>query len=164
MPADHAPLPYSPTQIIAQTFGLDAALLFDDEAQGRIQLDGAVLHLQVYQKEAANVLLLLADLGPLARENRLALYQLLLAANSGWRELAGGALCTDETGERAWLRLRLDLNTLTAEVLDRWLTALVQAAEAWARRLAMPPAAANQPVPEPELPPALFGNHSYPMV
>lgn len=164
MPSDTVPLTYSPAQIIGQTFGLDPALLFDAQGQGLVQLDGAVLHLQIYQKEGANVLVLLADLGPLPREKRLAHYQLLLAANSGWRELAGGALCTDETGERAWLRLRLDLNTLAAKVLGQWLTALVQAAEAWAVRLGTPAAPATPPRAMPTVPPGFFGSHPFQLV
>ena len=81
---------------------------------------------------------LLADLGRLPNPGRQEAQQLMLVANSGWRDLAGGALCTNESGERALLRLRLDLNTLSAEVLTQWLTAFVVAAETWAERLAAP--------------------------
>lgn len=78
---------------------------------------------------------LLADLGRLPNKDRQAAHQRMLVANSGWRDLAGGTLCTNETGERALLRLRLDLNTLSAEVLTQWLMAFVVAAESWAERL-----------------------------
>lgn len=128
-------LPYSPLQIIGQAVGLDPAQLFDEEAQAQVELDGALLHLQLHQQEDANVLVLLADLGRLPNKDRQAAHQRMLVANSGWRDLAGGALCTNETGERALLRLRLDLNTLSAEVLTQWLMAFVVAAESWAERL-----------------------------
>lgn len=123
--------PYSPQQVIGQAFGLDPGLLFDEEGQGQIQLEGALLHLQLYQNDA-NVLLLMADLGQLPVDDRRGIYQQMLVANSGWRELAGGALCTNETGERALLRLRLDLNALDSEILTHWIAAFVAAAEHWA--------------------------------
>ncbi len=131
-------LPYSPQQVIGQAFGLDPDLLFDPEGHGLIQLDGALLHLQVYQQETTYVLLLLADLGPVPQRGRSEIHQLMLVANSGWRELAGGALCTNESGDRAHLRLRLDLKTINAEVLEQWLTAFVAASENWAQRLGTP--------------------------
>lgn len=130
-----SPLPYSPQQVIGQAFGIDPELLFGPEGHGQVQLDGALLHLQVYQQEAAHVLLLLADLGPLPQQGRAEMHQRMLVANSGWRELAGGALCTNGSSDRAHLRLRLDLKTLTVEVLQQWLTAFVVAAEDWAERL-----------------------------
>ncbi|MBS7778665.1 type III secretion system chaperone [Acidovorax sp. CCYZU-2555] len=133
--------PYSPQEVLAQAFGLDQALLFDEAGQGRIQLDGALLHLQLYQEDA-NVLLLMADLGQLPVNDRHALHQQMLVANSGWSALAGGALCTNESGERALLRLRLDLNALNSEILTHWLTAFVTAAEHWAALLAAPAQAA----------------------
>lgn len=133
--------PYSPRQVLAQAFGLDPALLFDKAGQGRIQLDGALLHLQLYQEDA-NVLLLMADLGQLPVNDRRGIHQQMLVANSGWSALAGGALCTDESGERAFLRLRLDLNALNSEILTHWLTAFVTAAEHWAAQLAAPATAA----------------------
>lgn len=136
MTSADSPLPYSPQQVIGQAFGLDPDLLFSPEGHGQVQLDGALLHLQVYQQEAAHVLLLLADLGPLPQRGRSEIHQLMLVANSGWRELAGGALCTNESGDRGHLRLRLDLRTLQADVLGQWLTAFVAATESWAQRLA----------------------------
>ncbi len=144
-----SPLPYSPQSIIGQAFALDPAQLFNEQAHGQVQLDAALLHLQVYQQDSANVLLLLADLGRLPNPGRQEAQQLMLVANSGWRDLAGGALCTNESGERALLRLRLDLNTLSAEVLTQWLTAFVVAAETWAERLAAPtsPAANTATMP-----------------
>jgi len=134
--------PYSPQQVLAQAFDLEPALLFSETGQGQIQLDGALLHLQLYQ-ENANVLLLMADLGQLPANDRRVIYQQMLVANSGWSALAGGALCTNESGERALLRLRLDLNTLDSEKLTHWLTAFVTAAEHWAAQLG-----AASPVPE----------------
>ncbi len=133
--------PYSPRQVLAEAFGLDPALLFDEAGQGRIQLDGALLHLQLYQEDA-NVLLLMADLGQLPVNDRRGIHQQMLVANSGWSALAGGALCTNESGESAFLRLRLDLNALNSEILTHWLTAFVTAAEHWAAQLAAPAAAA----------------------
>ena len=126
--------PYSPQQVLAQAFDLEPALLFSETGQGQIQLDGALLHLQLYQ-DHANVLLLMADLGQLPRGDRSGIYQQMLVANSGWSALAGGALCTNESGEHALLRLRLDLNTLGSEILTQWLTAFVTAAEHWAAQL-----------------------------
>lgn len=126
--------PYSPQQVLAQAFDLEPALLFSETGQGQIQLDGALLHLQLYQ-DHANVLLLMADLGQLPRGDRSGIYQQMLVANSGWSALAGGALCTNESGEHALLRLRLDLNTLGSEKLTHWLTAFVTAAEHWAAQL-----------------------------
>lgn len=126
---------YSPPQVLADAFGLDPSLLFNATGQGQIQLDGALLHLQLYQEDA-NVLLLMADLGQLPANDRRGLYQQMLVANSGWSALAGGALCTNESGEHALLRLRLDLNTLGSEKLIHWLSAFVTAAEHWAAQLA----------------------------
>ncbi|MEG1768720.1 MAG: type III secretion system chaperone [Comamonas sp.] len=133
--------PYSPQQVIGQAFGLDPDLLFDEEDQGQIQLEGALLHLQLYQEDA-NVLLLMADLGQLPVNDRRGIHQQMLVANSGWSALAGGALCTNESGERALLRLRLDLNALNSEILTHWLTAFVTAAEHWAAQLTAPAAGA----------------------
>ena len=135
MNATASPQPYSPQQVLADAFGLDPALLFNASGLGQIQLDGALLHLQLYQEDA-NVLLLMADLGQLPATARRGLYQQMLVANSGWSALAGGALCTNESGEHALLRLRLDLNTLGSEKLSHWLTAFVTAAEHWAAQLA----------------------------
>lgn len=126
--------PYSPQHVLAQAFGLDPALLINENGQGQVQLNGALLHLQLYQGHG-NVLLLMADLGRLPRGDRSGIYQQMLVANSGWSALAGGALCTNESGEHALLRLRLDLNTLGSEILTQWLTAFVTAAEHWAAQL-----------------------------
>jgi len=144
-------LPYSPQQVISQAFDFDPAELFAEQDQGQVQLDGALLYIKLYQQEESNVLLLMADLGFLPTEQRTAYYQMMLVANSGWRDLAGGALCTDDSGDQAFLRLRLDLDTLGAEMLAQWLAAFVFAAEAWAMRFAATDSPAEAAAEAPEL-------------
>lgn len=154
-----ASLPYAPRQVISQAFGFDCAELFAEPDQGQVQLQGALLLIKLYHQEKSDVLLLMADLGLLPTQHRSAYCQMLLVANSGWRDLAGGALCTDESGERAMLRLRLDLRALSAEQLPRSLAVFVAAAEAWAARLAPVSCEVNAPDPGIEFvrPPELVG-------
>lgn len=137
MPAEVSSLPYYPQQVIGEAFDLEPDALFNKEGHGVVQLNGPLLHMQIYRQEGANVLLLMADLGTLATDIRAEYHQLMLIANSGWRDLAGGALCTNDTGAQALLRLRLDLDTLAAETLVQWVEAFVVAAEAWAERIAV---------------------------
>ena len=56
--------------------------------------------------------MLAADLGPVAQEARARVYPMMLAGNTSWRSVAGGALALDETRHHAMLMLRLDLAEL----------------------------------------------------
>lgn len=138
-------LSYSPQQVISQAFNFDAAALFAEDDQGQVQLNGALLYIKIYHQETSNVLLLMAHLGLLPTQHRSAYYQMMLVGNSSGHDLAGGALCTDESGDQAILRRRLDLNTLSAEKLVQWLSAFVTAAETWAERVAPLPSQTNTP-------------------
>lgn len=138
MSTEASSLSYSPEQVIGEILDIEPAALFDKDGHGTAQLDGARLHLQIHSREDAKVLVLMADLGALPIEKRAESYRWMLIENSGWRDLAGGALCTDESGDHAWLRLRLDLDTLEAGIVSEWIEAFAGAAEAWARRVAAP--------------------------
>ena len=132
------PLTYSPQQVIGKAFNLDPAELFAEENRGVIQLGSSILHMQLHLQDEDRILVLMADLGALPARQRNDHYQRMLVANSGWRDLAGGTLCTNDSGDRAHLRLRLDLNTLGGETLAQWTEAFAVAAEDWAKRIAAP--------------------------
>lgn len=138
MAAEVSSLSYSLEQVISVTFDIEPTEVFKKNGYGMVQLDGAVLHMKLYQTEEGNVLLLMADLGMLPSKKQTEYYRWMLIENSGWIDIAGGALCTDESGDHALLRLQLDLNTLEAQILVQWLEAFVDAAEAWAERVSAP--------------------------
>ncbi|MDF3847684.1 type III secretion system chaperone [Achromobacter denitrificans] len=143
---------------MAKALGRDDTL-FDEQGAGALLVDGIVLLLQYFVEDDAQVLVLAADLGPLAQEARARVYPMMLAGNTSWRSVAGGALALDETRHHAMLMLRLDLAELDGAALTGRLHAFSDAAVSWRARLdlsqpdgAAPPAAQ----PEPAFIPASF--------
>lgn len=113
-------------------------LAFDEAGLAAVAIQGATLYLQAIDEPEVALLVLIADLGDPAAgqpERRAALHQAMLMANLSWREVAGGALALDPEGERALLRVRLDLAALEAEGLRQRLYATIDAAERWAAEL-----------------------------
>lgn len=131
-----ARLAYAPRDILAQALGFDTPALFGDDGHASVQLNGARLHLQHYHEDNVDGLLLFAELGTLPSSVQAQAHRLMLLANTGWREVAGGALGTDESGAQAILRLRLDLFQYSAEDLVQWLYAFIDVSEHWAEQLA----------------------------
>ncbi|MBK5941113.1 CesT family type III secretion system chaperone [Halochromatium roseum] len=110
-------------------------LAFDDAGLAAVAIQGATLYLQAIDEPEVALLVLIADLGDPAvgrPERRAALHQAMLMANLSWREVAGGALALEPDGERALLRVRLDLAALDPEALRQQLYATIDAAERWA--------------------------------
>lgn len=113
-------------------------LAFDEAGLAAVAIQGATLYLQAIDEPEIALLVLIADLGDPAAgrsERRAALHQAMLMANLSWREVAGGALALDPDGERALLRVRLDLTALDPEELRQRLYATIDTAERWAAEL-----------------------------
>lgn len=137
---------------MAKALGQDDTL-FDEQGAGALLVDGIVLLLQYFVEDDAQVLVLAADLGSVAQEARARVYPMMLAGNTSWRSVAGGALALDETRHHAMLMLRLDLAELDGAALTGRLHAFSDAAVSWRARLelsqpdgAAPPAAQPEPV------------------
>jgi hypothetical protein len=162
MDAAVSSLTYSPEQVIGKAFDLDPAKLFVEANQAAVELGSAMLYIQMHLQGKDRMVVLVADLGPLPATQRNDLHQQMLVANNSWRDLAGGALCTDDSGERAFLRLQLDLDTLDGESLAQWTGAFAVAAVAWAKRVAaaVSPPETHAPLPEFMSPPRDFPGFS----
>ncbi|MGY6271299.1 type III secretion system chaperone [Achromobacter denitrificans] len=137
---------------VAKALGQDDTL-FDEQGAGALRVDGLILLLQYFAEGEAHVLVLAADLGAVAPEARSRVYPMMLAANTSWRAVAGGALALDDTRHHAMLMLRLDLSELDAKALADRLHAFCDAALDWRARLELPRGDAPvEPAAQPEPP------------
>jgi hypothetical protein len=122
---------------LAKALGQDATL-FDEQGAGALRVGGVTLLLQYFVEGEVQVLVLAADLGPVAPDARARVYPMMLAANTSWRAVAGGALALDDTRHHAMLMLRLDLAELDDEALAGRFHAFSDAALNWVARLGQP--------------------------
>ncbi|MCY1509671.1 Tir chaperone protein (CesT) family protein [compost metagenome] len=137
---------------MAKAIGQDDTL-FDEHGAGALLVDGITLLLQYFVEGEVQVLVLAADLGAVAPEARARIYPLMLAGNTSWRSVAGGALALDDTRHHAMLMLRLDLADLDDDALAGRLHAFSDAAMSWRARLELPRNASQaQPAMQPEQP------------
>lgn len=137
---------------VAKALGRDGTL-FDEQGAGALLVDGTTLLLQYFVEGDTQVLVLAADLGAVAPQARARIYPMMLAGNTSWRSVAGGALALDDARHHAMLILRLDLAELGSEALEGRIYAFGDAAVNWRARLELSrDDGAAQPVAQPEPP------------
>lgn len=135
---------------LARAVGLDASL-FDEQGHAGLQIEDVILHLQYFEEDGEQVLVMAADLGAIAPQARAQAYPLMLTANASWRSVAGGALALDEQGGNAMLFLRLDMREVDDQALAQRVYAFTDAALSWRGKLAeLPGQGAAQPRPVPQ--------------
>lgn len=109
--------------------------IFDSSRHAVVQLEGAILHLQLFEQNESQILVLMSQLGSINEKAKLNTYSLLLSANLSWKSVAGGTLAIASDTDEAILIIRLDLKHMSELELNQRLYACIDAAEKWGARI-----------------------------
>lgn len=117
-------------KLFASALGLQSDI-FDESRHAVVQLNNAILHIQFFEEDKSQILLLMSQLGFINKKARLSAYSLLLSANLSWKSVAGGALAIDPDTSEAILITRLNVKNFNEQELTQNLYACIDAAETW---------------------------------